>query len=615
MVVLDDTTRVHIDSLNVAEVPESPGVYLFRDSEGKVLYVGKAKNLRKRLGSYWRENVGIKVSALLKRALSVEFVVTRDEHNAFVLEAQLIKHFRPRYNVVLRDDKNYPALRIDLREEFPRLEIVRRLKNDGALYFGPYTSGFRLKEAVKLLRRAFPIRTCSGKVLVRRKRPCLNYDLGLCPAPCSGRISREVYLESVNKLVNFLNGGVDSVKAELVKEMKKAADELEFERAAELRDRIKAIDAVISKQTVVTPHYTNQDYIGLCESEGVRCIAVLFVRNGAVTGHRVYDVSNAGGRSEEILASFVRQMYGSTRLIPDEIVVSGDIEDREMIQDWLRNERNKRVFIICRPRGFRKELLAMAVENARAHVTSAVRRKATGNTILNDLSDLVGLSDVPHYIACVDTSNFHGKFSVGVVVVFKNGVPDPSKYQAYPIDDNVAAQGDPEMVAFTIRKFRLEERKIFDLIDLWIIDGGKGQLRAALREVKNSSSAVISIAKEREEDSRFLRLQKEKVYVPGRKDPLDLADRLHLLRFIQKVRDEAHRFAISRYREKRRQTLRQSLLDAIPGIGPKRKAILLKYFKDISSIKEADLEDLMAVPGIPPSVARRVYEFFHFLGR
>lgn len=616
-----DTSWYPIYSEPPSEIPEIAGVYIFRDAVGRVLYVGKARNIKKRIQTYWHKPLPPKTSSLMAKARSIEFVTTHGEDDALILEAQLIKKFRPSYNVILRDDKNYPALRINLREVFPRLEIVRRMKKDGAVYFGPYTSASTLKEAIKALRKAFPLRSCSSENPPSRSRPCLNYDIGLCTAPCCKLITQEEYIKIARSLVEFLSGRCDNVRSELTISMQEAARRLEFEKAARYRDRIRALEAIISKQRISSGHTANQDFIGIWTDDKTIHLTLVFMRQGNVTGQRNVDLSHVEGSLEEIISSFIRQYYSEKRFVPDEIIVSVNLYDREILESFLKRVRNKKVTVNCNPRGYRKEILALTLQNARDHAKTGSKVRELSITSLQKLADFFGLHHPPNLIACVDISNLYGRHTVGGVVIFHGGLPVPHLYRAYDLD-NVDIQGDTAMMVYTISRFREEEPELFNAMDLLVLDGGKGHLNMVLQSFKNHSNChqkfplTIAIAKERNELLyRGERLSNERLYIPSQSDPVFFPDHPDMFRPIQAIRDEAHNFALINYRHKHRTLLTHSVLDTIPGIGPKRKTLLIQYFGDVDKLKKAELEDILAVPGIPSSLARKIYDFFHSITR
>lgn len=602
-------------------VPEAPGVYIFQDGKGSALYVGKAINLRRRLISYGRPPLPLKVASLMGKAKSFEFIVTRNEKEALLLEAQLIKKFRPPYNVVLRDDKNYPAIRINLREPFPRLEMVRRVKRDGAFYFGPYPSPHAMNEVVKILRKAFPLRKCPGKTFMKRNRPCLNHDLGLCLAPCVGKISRKQYDLIVRDLIKFLSGDDRILREKLMSEMLRASEQLEFEKAAVIRDRLFALDALMERQAVVSHRRINRDVVGYFSDSGHASVSVVYVRGGVITGHKNFDVSSASGDEAQIITTFLSQYYDIYPFIPEEILLPVEIEESEELEQYLTELRGAPVEIICGTKDEEdRELLEIAQANAREHSRAAASHLTYQQENLQILQNLLGLDFTPATIACVDISNLQGKHTVGAVVVFKKGVPVPKWYRTYLLGEFVE-QNDPVMIQTTIEKLAGEDPAVFEEIDLLMVDGGKTQLQGALKALEaidsendtslQSRPALIAIAKERSLDSRLERLEAEKIYLPQKSEPILLADHPEARKLLQTIRDEAHRCALGAYQREHRRSLKTSVLDAIRGVGSKRKKLLLKHFGDVEAISRARLEDLLAIPGIPEDVARNIYEFFH----
>ncbi|MEN6483805.1 MAG: excinuclease ABC subunit UvrC [Syntrophobacteraceae bacterium] len=594
--------------------PHLPGVYLFRDEEGVVLYVGKAVDLRKRVGSYFRNTsaISVKTRVLVSRAADLEFVVTSTEKEALLLEASLIKKHRPRYNVILRDDKNYPALRIDPNAPYPRLEVVRRFQKDGALYFGPYPSGYAVRETMKLLNQVFPLRQCKGLRLASRDRPCLNYSLGRCLGACAGKISQEDYRKMVEEVILFLQGKTDVLQQQLRQLMEEAAEVLDFERAAFYRDRLKGIEAMLEKQHIVSDRFLNQDILGIHhEPEGTE-LAVLFVRQGVLIGQKNFDLHDAQGEIHELLASFIQQYYDGGRYIPDEILVPVELEDRQVLEEWLTESRGKRVHLWPVKRGERRRLLELAERNALERFTSRRRFHERDQNILAGLQRLLKLPRLPQRMACVDISNIQGQHAVGSVVVFSDGQPDKQFYRHFRIDGKNEPD-DPAMMAEVVERLLDSDPALVDRLDLFVLDGGKGQLSRIrhLFEEKGMTERLplISIAKEREADrGEKGRGLYEKIYIPGRKNPRFLSHYPDILHLLQRLRDEAHRFAITHYKSLHRQGLLLSALDQIPGIGPRRRQILLKHFGSIESLQNAGIREIGEVPGIPEGLAEKILD-------
>ena len=601
-------------SQKAALFPHVPGVYLFRGEGGTVLYVGKALDIRKRVASYFRQDrsLNIKTRALLEKATDLEYVVTSTEKEALLLEANLIKEHRPRYNVILRDDKNYPSLRIDPRDPFPRLDVVRRFQKDGALYFGPYPSAHSLRETLKLLNQLFPLRQCKGARLVPRERPCLNYSLGRCLGACAGKIDPTEYGKMVEEVVLFLQGKTDVLQVELRKNMLEAAESLEFERAAFYRNRLQGIAAMLEKQGIVSGRFLNQDVLGIWQEEHSSEIALLFVRQGIVTGQRSFDLKDAQGDRDELLASFIQQYYGEGRYVPDEILVPVSFESHSLIQEWLTETKEKSVRIWHAQRGERRHLLDLAEKNAKERLGSRVRWEKRDTRLLEALQRLLRLPRLPVRMACVDISNIQGQHAVGSLVVFLDGKPEKSSYRSYRIV-GIHEPDDPGMMAEVIERLVRDDAKLAAGFDLLVLDGGKGQLGRISRLLGDwglaESLPVISIAKEREADVG----QKgpglyEKIYLPGRKNPIFLSRYPDLLHLLMRLRDEAHRFAISHYQALHRRQLLVSLLDGIPGVGVKRRQALIRHFGSIENIANARPEEIAGVCLIPMALALTIYE-------
>lgn len=595
-----------------AAFPHLPGVYLFKAGDGSVLYVGKARDLRKRISSYFRSagQASVKVRVMVERASKLDFVVTPTEKEALLLEASLIKKHRPRYNVVLRDDKNYPALRIDPREPFPRLDVVRRFSKDGALYFGPYPSAHAVRETLKLLNQLFPLRQCKGKKLIPRERPCLNHSLGLCTGACAGRISREEYRRIVDQVILFLQGKTDILQRELRRQMEEAAADLEFERAAFYRDRLRNVTETLEKQHIVSDRFLDQDVLGIHQEPEGSEIVVLFVRQGAITGQRDFDLKEAQGEQDELLTAFIQQYYGEGRYIPDEILVPMPFENEKVLEEWLTELRGKRIRIWPVKRGDRRHLLDIARNNARERYVSRRKWKQRDTSIIEGLQRALKLPRLPVRMACVDISNIQGRHAVGSLVVFEDGRPDKNAYRHYRIESGNEPD-DPAMMAEVVQRMLEGDPGLAAGLDLLVLDGGKGQLNRILRVVSESGVAeclpVISIAKEREGDRGDKgRGMYEKIYLPGRKNPVFLHSRPDLLHLLQRLRDEAHRFAVSMYKNLHRNELLSSVLDSIPGVGPRRRQALLQHFGSIQALRRADVTRLMEVPGISEGIAQAI---------
>ncbi len=608
------TREIHPLASRIASMPHLPGVYLFRDAEGTILYAGKAKDLRKRAASYLRSSVSgdVKTRVFLAKATDIEFMVTSGEKEALLLEASLIKKHRPRYNVILRDDKNYPALRIDPRDPFPRLDIVRRFQKDKALYFGPYPSAYSVRETLKVLNHLFPLRQCKGRKLIPRQRPCLNHSLGRCLGACAGKVSQEEYRKAVNEVVLFLQGKTDALQHQLRQRMEDAASTMEFEQAAWCRDRLKGVAAVLEKQRIVSDRFRDQDVLAVHQEEGRTVLFALFIRQGVVNGKRDFDLKEAQGEKGELLRSFIQQYYADGRFVPDEIIVPVPLEDRNTLEDWLTELKAKRVRILPARRGNRRYLLDLAESNAREWLSVHLRRQQRDAALLQGLQRLLKLPAPPERMACVDISNIQGLHAVGAIVVFSNGEPDRGSYRHYRIS-GTNEPDDTAMMAEVVERFLRDEPEIAASLNLLVVDGGKGQLNRIGRLLKEKQMAprlpVIGIAKEREADRGAKgRGLYEKVYVPGRRNPLFMSHSPDLLHLLQRLRDEAHRLALSHYKKLHGRELLSSALDAIPGIGQKRKQALLQHFDSIEALRQAGHEELRGIKGIPASLAKVIGE-------
>ncbi len=595
-----------LESSLVKDAPEKPGVYLFKDERGEVLYVGKAKNLRKRLQSYLREDLSnTKTRVLTARTVQVETIVARSEKEALILEANLIKRYRPRYNVILRDDKAYPLLRLSIHEKFPAITVVRRKRKDRALYFGPYPSAGAVRQTLKFLARLFPLRRCSNAEFKRRERPCLYYEIGRCPAPCVGRISPEEYRRLVEGAILFLRGRTDRILRNLRQEMEEAAERLEFERAAVLRDRIKAIEKTVEAQAVTLNEEKDLDVFALARERDKVSGAVLFVRSGALIGRKTFHLSRPNEGEAALYASLLSQFYDEGKFIPEEILLPVEPEEREVLEEWLSELAEKKVTIRVPRRGAKKELLEIAKRNALEALAARLKGERPYEELAEEMVSVLRLPRLPRRVEGVDISNLQGTLPVGAVVSFLDGTPDKERYRRYH-PRTVPQPDDYAMMYETVRRHLSHAQEEGTLPDLLLIDGGKGQLQAALTAAEELGLAgeigFCALAKEREDEG-------EKVYLPGRKNPLSLQRHSQVLRFLQRVRDEAHRFAVSSHRKRRQKAALRSRLEEIPGIGPKRRKTLLEHFGSLENIRQASVEEIARLPGFNRPLAQKVKEF------
>ncbi|OQX65298.1 MAG: excinuclease ABC subunit C [Desulfococcus sp. 4484_242] len=587
------------------DLPAGPGVYLFKDGSGRVIYVGKAKDLRKRVLSYFRpaDRLSGKTAVMMKKAASLDFILTSTENEAFILESSLIKKNMPRYNVILRDDKQYPCLRLDINEDYPRLSIVRRIKKDGALYFGPFSSAGAVKSTRRIIDRVFKLRKCRHSGLPRRSRPCLNYQMGRCLGPCTNDVPAAEYREIVDQVRLFLEGRNRELIHRLRVEMTDAADRLDFERAALIRDQIGAIEKTVERQHVVSRKLEDQDIIGLTEKDDMVPLVILFVRKGYVVGSRNYFFRNRVETASEIMEAFLKQYYAAEPFIPEQILISEPVGDLLSITRWLSDRAGKKVTIHRPVRGEKLRLVKMAVANAE----NVSARKSGFRD--EDLSDLVqsrlGLRKPPRFIEGLDISNFQGQLAVGTVVRFADGLPERSGYRNYRIK-SVNGVDDYAMMTELVER-RVRHGK---LPDLFLVDGGRGHLACVKNVLDNRVPAgmveVVSIAKPDENRQEKL----DKIYLPGRKNPLVFRADSPVLHLMMRIRDEAHRRAISYHRKLREKALTGSELDQIPGIGEKRRNNLLRHFGDSNAVSRASLESLLEVPGITAKVAQAIHSHF-----
>jgi len=585
-------------------IPEEPGVYLFSDEKGRVLYVGKAKSLKKRLLSYLRPHgsPSPKTTLMLSRAKGLDTIITSSEKEAFLLESNLIKKHLPRYNVVLRDDKRYPCLVLDIKNPFPRLRVTRKMKKDGRIYFGPFSSAMAVRETLRAVDRIFLLRKCKGDAVKRRLRPCINYQIGRCLGPCSHEIGSEIYKEVVEKVRLFLEGKNNELLKRLQSEMAGASEDLDFEKAARLRDQINAVRKTAEKQNVTSPRMLDLDIVGLASEGALFQLVILFVRKGALTGSRNYRWRSQGGSEEEVMESFLKQYYEGSPFIPPEILVSIKLEEAGSIASWFSDLAEKRINIRQPKRGEGKRLVSIAVANARSLLRSVPEE--TEQDIISDLQELLRLSARPGIIEAVDISSLSGREAVGAIVAFSEGKPMVSRYRSYKIRETEGPD-DYGMMAEVIRR-RIKEG---DLPDLIIVDGGRGHLETVSRVVKDliqeSPPALAAIAKP--DPSRGEEI--EKIYVPGRRNPITPGRDSTALKLLIRIRDEVHRRAISFHRQVRGKKFKGSELDLIEGLGPKRRNILLSAFRDASSVLEAGEEELASIAGIGIETARRICRY------
>jgi len=622
---------------SIKGLPQYPGVYLLKGSKGEVLYIGKAKNIRSRVRSYFRDTTDTRytVKFLASKVSDIEYLITTNEKEALILEDTLLKKYKPRYNIRLKDDKTYVSIKITLSEKYPRILITRQIKPVpagskqgkeggrsplkpapacfkrgvcGDKYFGPYASAQKARETVKFTRRLFPLCTCSPSEFRNRVRPCLDYQLGICSAPCVNFISEAAYKELVDKTILFLEGRNKELLYALKANMLTASDSHEFERAAKLRDQITAIEATLEEQKVVSQKKIDRDIFAHIASDDVLLVQSLFIRDGRLAGARDFFFINQEFPVDEALSSFLTQYYSGERFIPDEIVISLPLEDAEIIEGLLSEKKGRRVRLYFPAKGERFKLLKMAEANAQ----EAIRRRAEAaegkQTLMEGLQKRLRLRKIPKIIEAFDISNIGGKLAVGAMVTFEDAKPNKEKYRLYKIKTIKEPDDYGMLKEVMFRRYRKADKEL-GLPDLILMDGGKGQLNIALTvmgELGINDIDIAAIAKEKGQGAgdKVQKEQGEKVYRPNVKAPVILKEGSGADLFIREIRDEVHRFAI-RYHKKLRGKIK-SVLEEVSGIGKKRRDMLLKHFGSLERIKQASIEDIARVSGITISLAEDI---------
>ncbi len=587
-----------------------------KDEHNKVIYVGKSKNLRTRIRSYFGgKDSRPMIPFLVSRIHDLEFIVTDTEKEALILENTLIKKYRPRYNVNFRDDKNYFSIKIDFKEKFPPFQLVRRIKKDGAKYFGPYSSSAAVKETLHFLQQIFPLRTCRDMEFSARTRPCIEFEIKRCLAPCCDLVESEDYQKLVEDAVLFMEGHGKKLISELKSRMKTTADDLNFEEATVIRDRISAITTTLEKQRAVSMSFRDQDVFGVYRSGNQLQMCILYIRNGSILGIKNFPLVKIGVDSSEVLSSLLKQYYDGEVFIPHEIIIPENIEDRKVIEEWLTEKRKGgKVSVIVPKRGERVNLLTIAANNAENAFNMERIHEADEEKALKVLAERLHLKKMPHRIECFDISNVGGRYAVGSMVTFLEGKPEKSGYRRFKIQTVIGADDYSMIYEVLRRRYRNTE----NLPDLIVVDGGKGQLNVALnvlRELEIKEMDVIGLAKESRsisgKNKTIIHKEEDRVYLPDRKNPVYLSRHPIALFLLQRVRDEAHRFAVSYHRKLKEKMDFRSIVDEIPGIGDFRKKALLSYFKDVEKIKKASRKDLEKIPGIGEETADRIFNHFH----
>ena len=611
----------HIQGI-LKTLPGKPGCYLMRNAEGTIIYVGKAISLKNRVRSYFHADTSHdhKTRRLVREIADIEWILVGSELEALILEMNLIKQHRPRYNVRMKDDKRYPYIKIHWAEPFPKVTVTRLMLDDGGRYFGPYTAAWAVYQTLDVLRRVFPYLTCDRVITGQDKRACLYYDIKLCLAPCIGAVNQEQYRQMISDLQEFLSGHSEPIMDRIQSDMEKAADELAFERAAALRDKMKALQAIVERQKVVFPaDYVDSDVLAMARADNEACVQIFFIRGGKLIGREYYVLEGTEDTADsEVMAQFITQFYTEAANVPPQVMLPEKIEEARIIQQWLRSRRGgKKVEMFVPKDGQPHELVQMATENAtetlqslRAQWHADAHRQEQA---LADLQSALKLAGPPNRIECYDISNTQGTASVGSMVVFSQGVPDKKLYRRFNIESVTGPDDFASMEEVLTRRFKRwqvaqekdaapgfkPDESFSFLPDLLIVDGGKGQLGRAVSVLEKfdlmGKVPVVGLAK-----------QEEEIFFPGKSRSLLLPRHSQGLYLIQRVRDEAHRFAITAHRARRSKLGIASILDSIPGIGPARRKGLLKHFGSVDKIKEASIEELSAVHGMNRTVAEGI---------
>ncbi len=605
-----------LQDINLDQISTRCGVYLMYDNAERVIYVGKARNLRTRVRQYVRgDDKRAQIQFLMQRARRLETVITDTEKEALILENTLIKKHKPRYNINLRDDKTYVSLRIDLNEDYPAIKVVRRVKRDKALYFGPYASAGALKQTLKEIQRIFLLRRHAWSQCRRRERPCLFYQIGQCSAPCHGKISREEYRAQVQGVIKFLSGRQTEVVDDLRTRMHAASTALEFEEAARLRDQINAIEETLEQQKVVSSAAEDMDVIGMAPQEGEMELCLLCVRGGRLVSRRTFALRWVVPEAE-LLLEFLQQYYSRDPVIPPTLLLPLKPESDAVLQQWLEERRGAKVDVRVPQRGERRELVLMAQRNAQEHARERGDRREARAAVLEQLRMALKLTRVPERIECYDISNIQGEHSVASMVVAINGEADKDEYRHYRIKNVVGANDYASMQEVLQRRLGRGIRED-NLPDMILIDGGKGQLSAAEQVVVQlgleHELELVSIAESRVKRNvrgHAVERSEERFFRPGRKNPITLRAGSAPLFMLQRLRNEAHRFAITHHRRLRRKAGLESSLEQIAGIGPKRRARLLRHFGSVARLKKTPLEELQQLEWLPASTAAAVFAYF-----
>lgn len=600
------------------KLPDLPGVYLMKDDTGHIIYVGKAINLKNRVRQYFQnsKNHSIKVKKMVQHIASFEYIITRSEVEALVLECNLIKKFDPKYNIRLKDDKTYPYIKINIQDAFPRMTIVRQMKKDGARYFGPYTNVNAMWEIVDIIKNTWPLRTCSRNLPrdIGKERACLNYHIGKCLAPCEGKINQEDYKKMIDEVLNFLSGKYKEVIKKLQEDMLLASEDLQFEKAAQLRDQIMAIEKIEQKQTATLSSMLDQDVIAFAKNPEDTLIQVYFVRQGKLVGREHFYLQGTEDETiEEIFRDFVVQFYANATFIPKEVVIERVPSEREVLESYLAEKRGSKVNLITPQKGSKHGLMELASKNAEVTLSQfgdqIKKEQERTKGAVEEIQRAIGLAKVPYRIEAYDISNTQGIQSVGGMVVFEGGKPKKSDYRKFKIKSIFGPNDYGSLEEVLDRRFnRMKNEEngssFSKMPDLILIDGGKGQVGVAEKVMQKYQLyiPVCGMVKDDKHRTRGLLYQGEEILIETRSEGFKL---------ITRIQDEVHRFSIEYHKKLRGKAQVQSVLDDIPGIGKERKKILIHHFKSVENLKAASLEEIEQVEGIPQNVANNIYQFFH----
>ena len=592
------------------KIPKLPGIYIMKGIKDEYLYIGKAKSLYNRVRSYFQGSRDLhpRTRVFLKKVRDIKFLTTKTECEALILESNFIKKHQPRYNVLLKDDKHYPYLRLTTQERYPRLEVVRRVRNDGAAYFGPYTMVKEVRETIRMIYKIFPLRQSKDELdgSVRR-RPCLNYQMKRCLAPCAGKVSQEDYSRVVNDVTLFLKGKNSELVGRLKASMATASENKRYEEAAVFRDKIKAVESVFDKQKIISTSLVDQDIVASHCEGGFAMVQALIIRGGKMQAEKIFKMKNLNQEDEsEAISSFLKQYYTDKSLAPKEILLAREIKDQEVIEQWLSGQKNSRVYISVPSQGKKRELVRMAEENARFAMRNELDKGDVSTRSLEELQETLGLRNFPQVIEGFDISNISGTSSVGSMVLFENAQAEKSRYRRYKIArvqgiDDYAMLG--EVMTRRYERLLKEDGPFPDLI---LIDGGKGHLNIGYKVLRDLNLHeridIACIAKGKYRNKG----ETDEVYLPGRNDLVKFRQNSPSRFLLQRVRDESHRFAIAYHRKLRGKNALSSPLEAIPGIGKKRRLTLLKRFGSLEKIRQSTIEELSKIPGITETLARQI---------